>query len=189
MANRNTMGPTEHGSANESLRLAYLDIVDLQDQGGCRGGLLVVDAHGYPLEFYVTNAIKPSRVQRVIYGRGLRVYVLCELMASPLLASLAAPVCCVIVHHWAFVRMRPATDTALVGLCTTEDAVPPWASFVPWSAGKARFFLAVHKGYESDAKTAIHALERMQDFTDPTEPFERIEAAIRYLGVPPPSRK
>ena len=43
----------------------------LNDPTGTLGGLLVTNAWGRPLEFRLTSAVQPNRVQAILYGAAL----------------------------------------------------------------------------------------------------------------------
>src|SRR5579885_650462 len=52
----------------------------LQESGGYVGGYLVTNPWGRPLEFRLTSAVQPTRVQQVLYGDTLPAYVCGELI-------------------------------------------------------------------------------------------------------------
>ena len=54
-------------------------------EGLFRGASLVVDFRGIPMRFYYTDPIKPSRLERVLYGNALEVYLREELILDSLL--------------------------------------------------------------------------------------------------------
>jgi hypothetical protein len=54
-------------------------------EGSFRGATLVVDFRGIPVRFYYTDPIKPSRLERVLYGQALEVYLREELILESLL--------------------------------------------------------------------------------------------------------
>ena len=54
-------------------------------EGSYRGAALVVDFRGIPLCFHYTDPIKPSRLERVLYGNALEVYLREELILESLL--------------------------------------------------------------------------------------------------------
>ena len=69
---------------NGDLRyLAYIILADVED-GVLRGGILVTDAHGKPVEFRCTSPIRPNAVQRTLYGGTLMPHIAVELVGVPL---------------------------------------------------------------------------------------------------------
>lgn len=59
-------------------------------EGLFRGASLVVDFRGIPMRFYYTDPIKPSRLERVLYGNALEVYLREELILESLLNAVDA---------------------------------------------------------------------------------------------------
>ena len=74
--------------AGSSNSLGYIAI-DGAD-GLFRGASLVVDFRGIPIRFYYTDPIKPSRLERVLYGNALEVYLREELILESLLNAVDA---------------------------------------------------------------------------------------------------
>ena len=56
-------------------------------EGLFRGASLVVDFRGIPMRFYYTDPIRPSRLERVLYGNALEVYLREELILESLLSA------------------------------------------------------------------------------------------------------
>jgi len=62
-------------AADTPLRtLAFLSLVELE-KDVFRGGVLVTDAQGKPIEFRCTSAIQPTAVQKTLYGGTLRAHM------------------------------------------------------------------------------------------------------------------
>ena len=83
-------GFAEADASNEtsSLVLAFLSC----PQGPAKsflGAVLVTDATGHPLEFSYVDPIRPTRMQRILYGRLLEEHVKKDLIARKLLEGLA----------------------------------------------------------------------------------------------------
>ena len=55
------------------LALGFLTV--LREANGYLGGYLVVNGWGRPLEFRLTSAVQPNRVQQILYGGTLEPYV------------------------------------------------------------------------------------------------------------------
>lgn len=70
-------------AANNSI--GYI-VVDGSD-GFFRGALLVVDYRGIPLDFRYTDPIRPSKLERILYGNALEVYLREELILESLVRS------------------------------------------------------------------------------------------------------
>lgn len=68
--------------------LGYI-IVDGME-GQFRGASLVVDFRGIPMDFRYTDPIRPSRLERILYGSALDVYLREELILESLLGAVEA---------------------------------------------------------------------------------------------------
>nr|WP_321500045.1 hypothetical protein [uncultured Dethiosulfovibrio sp.] len=55
------------------------------DGDGFRGAALVVDHRGIPLDFRYTDTVSPTRLERVLYGDALEIYVREEVILGSLL--------------------------------------------------------------------------------------------------------
>ena len=70
--------------------IGYLD-VELHEPLGYFGGILVADEFGLPVEFRHTLPVRPTKLQRAIYGDALDRYVRAVVIAQRLVAGPRAP--------------------------------------------------------------------------------------------------
>src|SRR5271163_3501955 len=77
--------------------LGFLSV--LQEPGGYLGGYLVTNSWGRPLEFRLTSAVQPNRVQQILYGDTLPAYVCGELIGRTLIEKTATAVALVITDN------------------------------------------------------------------------------------------
>src|SRR5579885_2826624 len=64
----------------------------LQEANGYVGGYLVTNVWGRPLEFRLSSAVQPNRVQQILYGGTLQTYVCGELIGKALVDKAAVAV-------------------------------------------------------------------------------------------------
>jgi len=57
------------------------------DDESWTGGILVTDRHGLPVDFRYVEPIKPTRLQKLIYGGALKRYLLMDAIAGTLLKA------------------------------------------------------------------------------------------------------
>ena len=60
-------------SATALAQLGFLTIV--RDANGFLGGYLVTNLWGRPLEFRLSTAVQPNRVQQILYGHTLNSFI------------------------------------------------------------------------------------------------------------------
>ena len=71
--------------AGASSSLGYVTVEGAEGQ--FRGASLVVDLRGIPMDFRYTDPIRPSRLERILYGSALDVYLREELILQSLLGG------------------------------------------------------------------------------------------------------
>jgi hypothetical protein len=68
------------------MQLVYLTAHAVNDESWS-GGLLVTDIHGLPLDFRYVEPIRPTKLQKLVYGGALRRYLVLDAIARTLLKA------------------------------------------------------------------------------------------------------
>lgn len=147
--------------------LGFLSV--LHEAAGYVGGYLVTNAWGRPMEFRLSSAVQPSRVQQILYGDTLEPYLCGELIGKALVEKAATPVSVIFTDHPAVLEMRRRFELPIAFVRTDADA------------GQ----LVCHGQYPQDQAAARAILDRLGVF-DLSEPFARIREALaeaRKLGI------
>jgi hypothetical protein len=148
----------------------------LQEPGGFVGGYLVTNAWGRPLEFRLSSAVQPNRIQQVLYGDTLPAYVCGELIGKTLIDKTATPA------PWIVTDNPLALDLRL----RLEQPVALWQP-----TGEAAGALLVqphlycHVRFPDDLARLRELIEKLGPL-DLGEPFLRIREALseaRKMGV------
>ncbi len=69
------------------MTIAYL-IAKTMEDGSWTGGLLITDERGLPIDFHYIEPIRPSKIQKLIYGSALKRYLLLDAIAATLLSAM-----------------------------------------------------------------------------------------------------
>ncbi len=163
------------------LTLGFLAV--LQEPTGWLGGYLVTNGWGRPLEFRLTTAVQPNRVQTALYGPTLVEYLCADVIGKTLIDKTGAKPDLIVTDSPPALALRSRIEIPVIAVAaptgTVEDAVPlahprtPNGLFLP-----AR--------YESDRAAVARLLERADPAVDLAEPFARIREAVseaRKMGV------
>src|SRR5688500_19326213 len=86
------------------IALGFLTV--FQEGTGYLGGYLVTNTWGRPLEFRLSTAVQPNRIQQILYGETLRPYVCADLIGKALVDKAAVPVQCVLTDTEAVLDLR-----------------------------------------------------------------------------------
>jgi hypothetical protein len=169
-------------SATPLTQLGFLTI--LRDANGFLGGYLVTNLWGRPLEFRLSTAVQPNRVQQILYAHTLSGFVCGELVGKTLIEKTATPAQLVLTDTADALALRRVTDVPVVWVAPPDD---PHAANLPVArpAGVGRGAVCTHPDFAGDVSRLKEYVERLGGL-DLAEPFARIREAIaeaRRMGV------
>lgn len=150
---------------NESpnLRIAFVDTT-LFDDGSIRGGVLVTDKDTRPYEFRVTSPIKPTALQKLLYGVSLTDYVYGQLIVLPLLKNVKESISLAICIRDNLLVARPDLSFPFVVLKK--------------SSRDNSLLVQAHPDYPGEQGHAEIVVHDMAHRYDLTEPFNRLKLAV-----------
>lgn len=164
------------------------------DKDGIQGAVLVTDKDTKPLEFRVTEPIRPTKFQKTLYGEILEDYILVELIAVPLLAALKEKPSIVLVRDEIFLRIDSKQEIPVFRLLKeneemfvkqmhTEQIIP--------SPGSKSFTLRIKttKKFEEQLTNTKVNLEQVHALRDLLEPFNRLRVACEQINTQEPGDK
>lgn len=156
------MTETNDSSGNERI-LAFLDHASFEEGSAIRGGCLVTDGWTRPLEFRVSGTIRPTSLQRVLYGDTLHEYICNDLLGLPMLQALESRPGLVLVRDAEFLKMRPKVEIPVLWVRGTVDG---------------QYVLQAFPGFEQEAEAGLEVLPRRLRGRNILEPFTRIRSAL-----------
>jgi hypothetical protein len=161
------------------VQLGFLTVV--QEGGSYFGGYLVTNAWGRPLEFRVSSAVQPNRIQQILYGGTLEDYLCGELIGRTLIEKTTTAVQLVLTDARPALSLRLRVETPAVWVVPTGTEVPPELVTVR-PASEGRPALAVRP---DDADRVSELLAGLDEGLNLGEPFGRVREAVaeaRRLG-------
>lgn len=169
-------------NASSPATLGFLTII--QDSSGWVGGYLITNSWGRPLEFRLTSAVQPNRVQTVLYGPTLTEYLHADLIGKALVEKTALKSDLIVTDCPTVLSLRSRVDVPVV-------VVQPIASSQsdagePFTHARSSHPLRVHGRYAADVAAIQQILDRIDPAVDLAEPFTRIQDAVieaRKMGV------
>ncbi len=150
-------------TTQEDKKFAFLDIAVFEDGGAIRGGCLVTDSNTHPLEFRVSGAIRPTNLQKILYGDSLNEYIHNDLLGLPMIQALDNKPDLVLVREADFLKLRPRVDVPIIWVTVTEDGKPG---------------LRTLPGHEHEAEASVEILPSRLRGQSIMEPFSRIRNAL-----------
>lgn len=164
-----------------NVQLGFLTIA--AEGAGMVGGLLVTNCWGRPLEFRLSTAVQPTRVQQILYGPTLHEYLTADLIGKTLLDKSSTGVHLLIVDAPPLLGIRSRLEYPAIAL--GGEGFDESKHFLLDHA-RCTKPLAVPLSHEAADRDRILALlERVDPGLDLVEPFTRIREAMgeaRRLG-------
>ena len=180
---------SQHDEGEQGTKIGFLTVRFLED-GSYRAGLLVTDEKGKPLELRATGALRPDRIQGVIYGDTLVSTIAQDLCGQPLIESLSERPDIIVADQEAFLPLHTSEQPVLhirrtgqeleVDSGTQEDhreevLQAPSGRFEPVVL---KFADKVEDEESHRLRTQLATLFRGFDLV---EPFDRVAKALRIL--------
>jgi len=179
------------GSYEEHL-LGFLSIYETNSNDGYIGSLLITDFQGIPQEFRCTHPIKPTAVQKVLYGDSLEPFIGVNLCGSSLLKSTQTVPSILIVDKNYLIDIRKITTFPVIYVRKAGETIDLSLSegnkigkrdrIDPPNSKSHPLIIISHPDFSDDLSVAKKILEKIFIILDPLEPFHRMLKAIEVLG-------
>lgn len=176
----------EEGSATSFL-LGFLDVEPTANGDGFISAVLITDGRGYPLEFKATTPVRPTLVQKTLYGTTLEKYVGVELCGKNLVRQLARKPEVILVSDRSLLDIASEETLAVVAiwragqqLSVSTDGSSPHGT-IQSSEGKQPI---VYEGRFRDANQQADSIRFLEDCAgrfDLIEAFVRMRDALKLL--------
>jgi hypothetical protein len=170
-----------------ALNLGFLMIA--HEPGGYAGGYLVTNQWGRPLEFRLSTAVQPNRVQQALYGDTLEPYICADLIGKTLVEKTTVAAGLILTDCAAALDLRLRVESPVVWLAAPEDPAAlrmSEAGCCVRPAANGRGAILCHPRFPADVPAVREMLDKVDGLVDPAEPFARIREAMgeaRKMGV------
>ena len=165
------------GNKRVELRIAFLDLATFDDGAAIRGGCLVTDPDTRPIEFRVSGSIRPTNLQKMLYGDTMYEYICKDMVGMPMLDSLETQPDFILVRDAEFLKLRPNVEMPVLWVRGTVDG---------------QFVLQAFPGYEQEAENGRVSIPTRLRGRNIMEPFLRIKNALEeahQLNVGEPQKE
>ena len=170
--------------------IAYIGVYELD--GGYAGGLLVCDHRGLPVDFRYVEPIKPTKLQRLIYGAALRRYIMVEAIGAGLLKECAAKYDVAFVDEDLLLELSGQCKAPLAKMSRTDLAPLKAVGECQRVSGNGITYQASMSGapvqlhfVDADDKAIKGVIEQLSSIgctLDITEPLERVRKAVAEVS-------
>ena len=156
------MAESNEKDAQETI-VAFLDLASFEEGAAFRGGCLVTDASTQPIEFRVSGTVRPTKLQKMLYGDTLHGYICSDLVGLPIIETLETKPAVVLVRDAAFLNLRPRIGIPM--LCILNQV-------------EGEIIFQAHPDYEQEADENSNALPDDLHERNLVEPFSRVRNGL-----------
>ncbi len=152
------------------------------------GSLLVTDEFGIPLEFKCTHAVKPTAIQRSLYGDKLQPYVAITLCGIPLINSIGNKPDMLFVNIPYILGIRPNIEISTLLIRRAGESINLQSDEDDSEKHKIEsglyqaVILQTHPSYKEEAMRLNGEINLLFNNFDLIEPFERMKKSVEILG-------
>jgi hypothetical protein len=169
------------------LHLGFLTV--FAEGTGFLGGYLVTNSWGRPIEFRLSTAVQPNRVQQILYGATLNDYLCADLIGKTLVEKTSTPIQLLVTDSVHVLPIRGSrVDVPVVAAITGEPPAEVISdrAVCTFTHPRSSVPLKLRLEYAGDEDSVRAILDRLDAALDMAEPFGRIREAMneaRKMGV------
>ena len=177
-------------------RIGFFSLEPTKDKKGYLGAILVTDDLGKPEEFRVTYPVKPTLLQRQLYGESLTPHIGVNLCGTPLLKDLKSDIDVLVVGSVDYLPISKEANCHVVFLEKIGEAIKvgddgDTESISLRIASKSGRFQPISAIFsnsytEEDQEEVNKQLTSFYEMFDLLEPFERMTGAMEALAEQDP---
>jgi hypothetical protein len=164
--------------------LGFLSVEKTHDENGYIGAFMVTDYRGYPLEFRATTPVRPSLVQKALYGAQLEHFVSVQLCARTLIQQISRKPVVLLVSNSNLLDVATETGTDVLAVWVTGQALtrPVTSNSTIRGPAGSRDIAYEKRLCQPDREAHILSfVETCAGHFDLIEAFERMNAALSLL--------
>lgn len=180
-------------SREQNILIGFLALYETLSHDGYLGAILITDFKGIPQEFRCTHPVKPTIIQKPLYGDTLESYIGVDLCGIPLIKSIKNEPSIIVVCKDFLLDVRRESSCPVIFIRRAGEAIDikqsessnttlkreridcPTGRFQP-------IVLSSHPSFYDDIESAKETLEKVFSHLDLFEPFERMSKAIEVLA-------
>lgn len=179
---------TNNQTTATSTAIGFLGFKEFDDGEAYRGAILVADDSSKPLEFRCTAPVRPTSLQRTLYGQSLLPHVLTELIGAPLISSVREKPQLILIMEEAYFDVRHKTPIPVIRVRQSaskskqDDQTKSKSLLLQSASGKfAQVEIEAHWKFPGDLDGCGERLRDLFGRWNLTEPFQRLSEGLQYV--------
>ncbi|HOO32016.1 MAG TPA: hypothetical protein PK466_03135 [Thermotogota bacterium] len=162
-----------------TMSIGYM-MVTRMDENKYLGGIMITDPYAIPVEFKYSEPIKPTGLQKILYGNSIEKYLMVDVIAKKLLQNIQEKPKYILLDDSRLLDLQGKAPTIYITNSSMGDE---------GASERVREELqkeTLNTGYTiifngTLMSEDIKLLERISDEIDILEPFHRLKEALKYV--------
>lgn len=168
-----------------SMHLGFLTV--FAETKSYLGGYLVTNSWGRPLEFRLSTAVQPNKVQQILYGGTLDEYLCADLIGKTLIDKTSTSVQLIVTDSLDVLPLRSRIDLPVVAAIAEDRlSAATGRQLMTFTHPRSSTPLSLDFNWAVEEDQVRSLLDRVDAALDLAEPFTRIREAMgeaRKMGV------
>ena len=161
--------------------IAFLGYREFDDGEAYRGAILVADEFSKPLEFRCTAPVRPTQLQRTLYGKSLLPHILTELIGVPLISSVREKPQLILIGDESYFDIRHKISAPVIRITKSNGSKSKGLSIQSSSGKFEQLEIQAHPKFPADLDSAGDRLRDLFARWDLIEPFQRMTEGLQYV--------
>ena len=161
--------------------IAFLGYREFDEGEAYRGAILITDEWSKPLEFRCTAPVRPTELQRTLYGKSLLPHILTELIGLPLISSAREKPQLILITDEAYFDVRLKTSSPVIRVAKSGNSKSKGLLLQSSSGKFEQLEIQAHLKFASDLDAAGDRLRDLFARWDLSEPFSRMGEGLKYV--------
>lgn len=171
-------------------KLGFFSLYNTDTPDSYIGAILITDENGIPLEFKCTHSIKPTAIQKSLYGDKLKPYIAINLCGKSLLDSVNIKPDIIFIDIQYIIGLSLETNYKVFFVRNLDSLIDFQADIDQsysikidnYQNSAPTTFIHSHVKKVEDIKSLELSIQSFSEKFDILEPFSRIKDSIEILG-------
>ena len=171
-------------------KIGFYNLIETADKDSYVGSLLVTTEKGIPIEYKCTHAVKPTSMQKSLYGTQLKPYIAINLCGVPLLNSIATKPDLLFIVLPEIIAIKEEIEIPTFFIHRASEPIDlkvknHFSKFVKIDNETNQYNsidVCSYAKISTELTSNIHLIKELYNTFDLLEPFERMRTSVEILG-------
>jgi hypothetical protein len=181
----------------DNQKIGFFSLYETEIIDSFVGALLITNEFGIPIEFKCTHAVKPTPIQKSLYGEKLKPFIAINLCGIPLLNNISNKPEIIFINIPDILSLRTEINTTTILLrragdfnnLQSNDTFSENTRIENTTGQFQALVLQTHPDFKEELNKCSEITKQLFENFDIAEPFDRMKISIDILGKNDPKFK